>query len=123
MSRRMILLRWGAPAIAAVGWSLLFGIDGWVALLTGFPAHVARVWPQLTWNPDLWVPALIAFVLALVIGHALLRGPMAARGVHWRFDHTLCLFGFLPLAFATAFLVPGVLLQLRLLVDLLEYAA
>jgi len=119
MSRRGIFLRWGAPTLVAAGWTLMFGVDGWRALLVGFPAHVGRVWPELTWNPDLWVPALVAFVLAGLLGHALLRGPMAARGVGWRWDHTLCLLGFVPLAFATAFLVPGVLLQLRLLADAL----
>ena len=108
-------------AIAVIGTAwILLGWPGVVALLTGFAAHVARVWPQLTWNPDLLVPFAAAFALAVAIGHALLRGPLARRGVRWRIDHTLCLAGFIPLAFATAFLVQGVILHARLFLASLE---
>jgi hypothetical protein len=108
---------------AAAGIGIVWILLGWqavVALLTGFAAHVARVWPQLTWNPDLLLPFAAAFALAVAIAHALLRRPLARRGVHWRFDHTLCLTGFIPLAFATAFLVPGVLLHVSLFLAALE---
>lgn len=108
--------------LAAGVWTLLFGLGGWLALLTGFPAHLARVWPQITWNPDLLVPFAVAMALAVMIGHWLLCGPMKRRGVRWRVDHTLCLAGFVPLLFATAFLVPGVLLHVRLLAEAMHFA-
>jgi hypothetical protein len=101
---------------------LLLGREALLALLTGFPAHLARVWPEITWNMDLLVPFMVAFTLAVCIGHLLLRGPMGRRGVRWRPDHTLCLAGFVPLLFATAFLVPGILLHVRLLAEALDLA-
>ncbi len=114
------------PAIARIAFSVIgatalvwlaFGNAGALALWFGFPAHLARVWPQITWNPDLLVPAAVAFTLAVAIGHGLLRGPLGRRGIRWRFDHTLALAAFLPLLFATAFLVPGILLHAGLLIE------
>lgn len=114
MKARVIISTGAAVVLLGAIWILLGG-QAVVALLTGFPAHLARVWPQLTWNPDLLMPFAAAFALAVAIGHGLLRGPMVRRGVRWRIDHTLCLAAFVPLWFATAFLVPGVMLQVRLL--------
>jgi hypothetical protein len=104
------------PALVWVG----LGPEAVVALLIGFPAHLARVWPQITWNPDLLLPSGVAFALAVCIGHLLLRGPMQRRGVRWRANHTVCVASFIPLLFATSFLVPGMLLHARLLAEALD---
>ena len=88
-------------------------------LLVGFARHLVRVWPQLTWNLDLLLPAVVAYLLANLLAHGLLHGSMARRGIRWRIDHTLALVAFIPAWFGTAFLVPGVLLQMRLLLEAL----
>lgn len=105
--------------LMALVW-LLLGREVMFTLLTGFPAHIARVWPQLTWNIDLLVPFVVAYALAVGTGHGLVHRPMKRRGVRWRMDHTLCIAGFVPLLFATAFLVPGILLHAQLLIEALD---
>jgi hypothetical protein len=115
------ILVFAGTLLVSLGFVRYFLGEGAVAtLLMGFPAHLARVWPQLTWNPDLLIPAAASLAIAVLIGQAILRAPMARRGVRWRIDHTLCLAAFVPLWFATAFLVPGLMLQWRLFLAALE---
>lgn len=119
MKVRKMIIAVAVCAGAGAVW-LAFGGRAVVALIAGFALHIGRVWPQLTWNLDLLVPFAAAYGLAIAIGHGMLRGPMRRRDVRWRIDHTLCVAALFPLWLATAFLVPGVLLQLRLFLEAIE---
>ena len=79
--------------------------------LTGFARFLSRNVPAMTSNAATWIPGLAAFILALVVAHFLFVRPLRRKLGVWRFSHTLSLALFLPLLFATAFLVPGILLH------------
>ncbi len=92
-----------AGAILEVAWHLL----------TGAVAFLAGNLGKLSTDAGTWGPGLAAFVAATVVAHRFLRGIAARRHRTWSCSATASIVMFLPLLFATAFLVPGVLLQVR----------
>lgn len=64
-------------------------------------------------NADTWVPGVLAFIAALWIAHLYVAKWARRRGVHWTAASTLALGMLLPVLFALAFLVPGVLFHAR----------
>lgn len=68
-------------------------------------------------NADTWVPGLLAFIAALWIAHLYVAKWARMRGVHWSAASTLALGMFLPVLFALAFLVPGILFHARSLAE------
>lgn len=64
-------------------------------------------------NADTWVPGLLAFIAALWIAHRYVVKWARMRGVHWSAASTLALGMLLPVLFALAFLVPGILFHAR----------
>lgn len=55
----------------------------------------------------------MAFFLALVIAHRFLRQYALRRNRSWCLVSTACLGLFLPVVFAVAFIVPGIVLQMN----------
>lgn len=83
-------------------------------LLTGFISFLRDNLPRISSDAGTWGPGLAAFGLAVVVGHFFLRGWARTRSRPWSAGSTLCAGLVLPLLFAISFLVPGVLLQLKL---------
>ncbi len=68
-------------------------------------------------NADTWVPGVFAFIAALWIAHHYVVKWARMRGVHWTAASTLALGMLLPVLFALAFLVPGILFHARSLAE------
>lgn len=68
-------------------------------------------------NADTWAPGLLAFIVALWIAHLYVAKWARMRGVHWSAASTLALGMLLPVSFALAFLVPGILFHARSLAE------
>ncbi len=86
-------------------------------LLTGFASFLRENLPRISADAGTWGPGLVAFGLALVVGHFFLRGWAEKRNRPWSAGSTLCAGLVLPLLFAISFLVPGVLLQVERLAE------
>lgn len=82
---------------------LLFG---WISFLSGNISGIS-------WNSDVWLPGLVAFLSASVVLHFMVRTWAGKRERMWPVTHTLALALVLPLMFGTSFMVPGTLLQMR----------
>ncbi len=78
---------------------------------TGFARFLARNVPTMTPNAATWVPGLAAFGTAVMVAHLMLAKPFRRKLGIWHLSHTFSLAMVFPLLFATAFLVPGVLLH------------
>ncbi len=109
----------GAAGFAAFALLLLF-VEGWPAvmkavfrLFAGFVFFLRENLPRMSWNSATWLPGVLAFLLVLAAVHRPLRAWGAKHGKRWDLACTCCLGLLLPLLFATSFLVPGVLLQVR----------
>jgi MFS family permease len=79
--------------------------------LTGFGRFLAHNVPAISPNAATWVPGVAAFVIGAIITHGCLAGPLRARFSRWSFRQTLALALVIPILFATAFIVPGILLH------------
>ena len=86
-----------------------------------FAYHVAFGWALFLWknvravsvNADVLVPGLFSYVVAGILIHVLGRAWFARRDRVWSLFTTFCLSLLLPVLFFIAFLIPGLLLQLR----------
>ena len=101
--------------LTAAATSRLFLAEALRALVFGFVPFLVRNVPRISWNADTFVPGFLAFAAVCAVGHHWLRRIARRRERAWRISHTLALTLFLPLVFVTAFIVPGVELQVRLL--------
>lgn len=115
-SSHPIRFRWLLAACIAVPAVLIATLTDETRLiggrfLTGFARFLMHNIPAMTPNTATWVPGLAAFILAVAVAHFLLARPLRRGFGVWRVSHTLTLAMFLPLLFATAFLVPGILLH------------
>ncbi|BCU78477.1 hypothetical protein llg_31920 [Luteolibacter sp. LG18] len=82
-----------------------------VRLLTGWWSFLQHHIVPLRPDPDLWIPTVAALLLCLV---ALFLTARRIRVPH-PFSAALSFILLLPVLFATAFLIPGIILQLQLL--------
>ena len=82
-----------------------------VRLLTGWWSFLQHHIVLLRLDPDLWIPSVAALLICLV---ALFLTARRMRIPH-PLSAALSLILLLPVLFATAFLVPGIILQLQLL--------
>lgn len=82
-------------------------------LLGGFYFFLKENVSRISSNTDTWVPGIGAFFLALVISHRILRSFLSSRNQSWSIIQTICLGAFLPILFIIAFIVPGMLLQMK----------
>ena len=71
--------------------------------------------PRISVNADTLIPGIAAFVIATLAAHLMIAAYHRKRGRRWPFSNTCCLAALLPILFIIAFLVPGVILQLKLL--------
>jgi len=71
--------------------------------------------PRISANTDTLIPGLGAYLIATLVAHRMIAGFHQRRGKIWRFSNTCCLAALLPVVFIIAFLVPGVILNLKLL--------
>lgn len=85
---------------------------GW-HLLTGFAFFLRRNLATISTDAGTWGPGVVAFGLALGLGHHFLRGWAKKRDRKWSMLSTLCVGLLLPVLFMIAFLVPGALVQLE----------
>ena len=85
--------------------------DGVIHLLGGFYFFLSERLPAITSDAGTWGPGLAAWVVALAVGHRLLRKWAVAKGLYWRVSTTVCVGLLLPVMFATAFIVPGIVMQ------------
>ena len=86
-------------------------LDAVSHLVAGFGFFLIGKLPLISSDAGTWGPGVAAWVLALALGHLLLRKRALARGHYWRVTTTICLGLLLPVLFATAFIVPGILQQ------------
>jgi uncharacterized membrane protein YhaH (DUF805 family) len=70
---------------------------------------------RISVNADTLIPGIAAFVIATLAAHWMIAAYHRKRGRNWPFSNTCCLVAMLPVLFIIAFLVPGVILQLKLL--------
>lgn len=106
-----------------VGLIVLAGVSGFIApfidaafrLTAGFVFFLRDKLPRMSWNAATWIPGLAAFLAALLLIHRPLKRWAVARGRMWSGTSTFCLGLLLPLLFAISFLIPGAILQVRLL--------
>lgn len=115
---------WSVPILLSIPTGVLLllflvPVPGFVAalevpvrLLAGFAFFLAENLPRLSTDAGTWGPGLAAFCIAVLVAHRLLR-----RRRRWPLSATVCAALFLPLIFAVSFLVPGVLLQIRALME------
>jgi hypothetical protein len=85
-------------------------------IATGFYHFLAANLPRISANADTLIPGIAAFVIATHAAHRMIAGYYRKRGIIWPFSNTCCLAALLPVLFIIAFLVPGVILNLQLLV-------
>ena len=82
-------------------------------LLGGFFFFLRENLARISTDSATWVPGLGAFCLALAIAHRSLHQHAARKNRKWSFITTICLGSALPVLFVIAFIVPGVLLQVK----------
>jgi hypothetical protein len=100
------LLRAGFVVIIALS-LLLSAIGSYHFLSTNLP--------RISVNADTLIPGIAAFLIATLAAHGMIAAYHRKRGKHWQFSNTCCLAALLPVLFIIAFLVPGVILQVKLL--------
>lgn len=86
-------------------------------LVAGPVNFLSRNLPAISVNADVWVPGVVAFLIAVGVSHGLALRCAAKRGKRWPVSATVALAAVMPLLFAIAFLVPGILLHGRMLMD------
>lgn len=86
-----------------------------LALATGCYHFLTTNLPRISVNADTLIPGIAAFVIATFAAHGMIAAYHRKRGKHWPFLNTCCLAALLPVLFIIAFLVPGVILQVKLL--------
>jgi hypothetical protein len=84
-------------------------------LAFGFFLFLSSNLGDISVNADTWVPGVLAMIIALVILHRLLGSWARRTNRKWTISSTFALGMILPVLFATAFLVPGILLQVKTL--------
>ena len=84
-------------------------------LLFGFFHFLRSNLGAVSVNADTWVPGVLAMIIALVISHRFLTSWARRTDHKWTISSTFALGMILPVLFATAFLVPGILLQVKTL--------
>lgn len=84
-------------------------------LATGFYQFLAANLPRSSANADTLIPGIAAYLIATLAAHRMIASFYQRRGRTWPFSNTCCLAALLPVLFIIAFLVPGVILQLKLL--------
>lgn len=82
---------------------------------TGFYHFLAANLPRISANADTLIPGIGAYLIATLAAHRMIAGFYQRRGKTWPFSNTCCLAALLPVLFIIAFLVPGVILQLKLI--------
>lgn len=123
----------GHPAVLALGRALLIAfLVGIPLFLLGLPLlyyfgglhvayHLTAGWfhflrenlGRSTTNAATWVPGVVAFFVAVAVGHIFLKGWADRRAREWSAGKTLALSMVLPVCFVISFLIPGVILQGR----------
>jgi len=68
---------------------------------------------KLDIDPGIWIPGLLALLIAIFVAHFFLRGWAKRRNRKWSPAGTLALALMVPLFFVISFLVPGVILQVN----------
>ena len=86
-------------------------LDMVIHLVAGFGFFLYGNLPKVASDAGTWGPGLAAWLVALAVGHRFLRDWATSRGFQWRVTTTACLGLLLPVLFAMAFIVPGILLQ------------
>jgi hypothetical protein len=84
-------------------------------LFGGFFFFLQENLPRISTNAATWVPGLSAFFLGVAAMHLFFRGWAKRKGCSWRLGTSFALASIVPIFFVIAFLVPGVLLQVRAL--------
>ena len=82
-------------------------------LFAGWFFFLRRNLQVLSMDSDVWIPGVVALVIAVSVAHVFLRGWAGRRGKPWPFGNSVALMLLLPLLFAISFLFPGVLLQAK----------
>jgi hypothetical protein len=103
--------------LARMGRTLVDHRDGLVHLVAGFYFFLRENIPAISGDAATWIPGLGAFLLAMAIAHFFLRAWAAKRNRKWSLSTTAALGAVIPVLFATAFIVPGVILQVSTLRD------
>lgn len=86
-------------------------------LVAGPVYFLSRNLPAISVNADVWIPGVLAFLVAVGVTHGLALRSAAKRGRRWPVSATVALSAVLPLLFSIAFLVPGILLQGKMLIN------
>jgi hypothetical protein len=84
-------------------------------LLSGFYFFLQENLPRISTNADTWVPGVSAYFLGVAAMHLLSRSWAKGKSRSWQLGTSVALASIIPILFVTAFLVPGVLLQIRAL--------
>jgi hypothetical protein len=87
-----------------------------LGLTTGCYHFLTANLPRISANADTLIPGIAAFVIATLAAHGMIAAYHRKRGRNWPFSNTCCLAALLPVLFIIAFLVPGVILQVKLLI-------
>lgn len=98
---------------AGVGMVIAFLL---LCFATGFYQFLAVNLPRISVNADTLIPGIAAFAIATLAAHRMIAACYRKRGKHWPLSNTCCLAALLPVLFIIAFLVPGVILSVKLLV-------
>jgi hypothetical protein len=86
-------------------------LDAVFHLVAGCWFFLREKLPTVSSDAGTWGPGVVAWMVALAVGHRFLRNWAAARGCQWRATTTACLGLVLPVLFVISFIVPGILLQ------------
>lgn len=87
-----------------------------LGLTTGCYHFLTANLPRISVNADTLIPGITAFLIATLAAHGMIAAYHRKRGKQWPFSNTCCLAALLPVLFIIAFLVPGVILQVKLLI-------
>lgn len=126
-ARTLLRFAWAAALAFAILVALLFVLallvnsgfdDVMIHLLGGFFFFLRENLARISTDSATWVPGLLAFCLALAIGHRFLHSYAVRKNRTWSFITTVCLGLVLPVLFIVAFIVPGVLLQAKSLAQI-----
>ena len=83
--------------------------------LTGFWHFLSANIPAISWNAATWGPGLGAFLIAVVFLHRWLSRWASRTGRPWSFMTSFCVVSLVPVLFVISFLVPGVVVQWKML--------
>ena len=83
--------------------------------LTGFWRFLATNVPAISWNAATWGPGLGAFLTATIFLHRWLSRWASRTGRPWSFMTSFCVVSLVPVLFVISFLVPGVVVQWKML--------